>query len=168
MGAFIDAALRGELTEAFEGVLITDFWAAYGSVPARHRQYGIVHLLGELKKVDQAGTSAEWRRFAKHFRRLLRDGLGLRRRLDLNPGLDRYAIVTSTNANYDDWACLTKEQYDAAKADLIETTIRSLEKYLPDVRTKIDHVEASTPRTSSSTLSKWPAPPSAPNSKACK
>ncbi len=30
---------------------------------------------------------------------------------------------------------------------LIESTIRALEKYLPDIRGKLDHVEASTPKT---------------------
>ena len=63
------------------------------------------------------------------------------------PGSDRYAIVSSTNANWDDWAHLTPEEYKRQKAHLIETTITALEKYVPGVRDKIDHVEASTPRT---------------------
>ena len=63
------------------------------------------------------------------------------------PGSDRYAIVSSTNANWDDWADLTPEEYTQAKEHLIETTLTVLEKYLPDIRAKIDHVEASTPRT---------------------
>ncbi len=66
---------------------------------------------------------------------------------DMRPGSDRYAIVSSTNANWDDWANLPEQQYQADKQTLIETTINALEKYIPDVRAKIDHVEASTPRT---------------------
>ena len=66
---------------------------------------------------------------------------------DTRPGSDRYAIVSSTNANWDDWADLTPEEYAQAKEHLIETTLTALEKYLPDIRAKIDHVEASTPRT---------------------
>ncbi|HEY3321533.1 MAG TPA: FAD-dependent oxidoreductase [Planctomycetota bacterium] len=66
---------------------------------------------------------------------------------DLRPGSDRYAIVSSTNANYDDWASLTPEQYEAEKRKLIEETIVGLEKYLPGVRGKIDWTEAATPKT---------------------
>ena len=40
-------------TEAFDGVLITDFWAAYNSVDAADRQKCIPHLLRELEKVDR-------------------------------------------------------------------------------------------------------------------
>ena len=43
-------ALRKFFTEAFEGVLITDFWSAYESVCAADRQYCLVHLLRELEK----------------------------------------------------------------------------------------------------------------------
>ena len=66
---------------------------------------------------------------------------------DTRPGSDRYAIVSSTNANWDDWAHLSEEDYAQQKDHLIETTLCALEKYIPDVRSKIDHVEASTPKT---------------------
>lgn len=65
----------------------------------------------------------------------------------IRPGSHRYTIVASNNANYDDWACLSPEEYQKAKANLIERTICSLEKYLPDVRRKIDYLEAATPKT---------------------
>lgn len=63
------------------------------------------------------------------------------------PGSDRSLIVSSTNANYDDWAHLPEEAYQAGKQDLIETTLDAIEKYVPDIRGKLDHVEASTPKT---------------------
>lgn len=59
----------------------------------------------------------------------------------------RYAIVSSTNANWSDWADLNPHDYEASKLDLIETTIEALEKYIPGVREKIDRAEAATPRT---------------------
>ena len=62
-------------------------------------------------------------------------------------GRPRSLIVSSTNANYADWAGLSKEEYELAKDDLIETTLAALDKYVPGVREKVDHVEASTPRT---------------------
>ncbi len=66
---------------------------------------------------------------------------------DIRPGSDRYAIVSSTNANWDDWAHLSDADYERDKQHLIESTLDALEKYLPGVRDKIDHVEASTPKT---------------------
>jgi phytoene dehydrogenase-like protein len=56
-------------------------------------------------------------------------------------------IVSSTNARYQDWADLSREDYDAAKADLVETTLQAITKYIPDIREKLDHAEASTPLT---------------------
>lgn len=61
--------------------------------------------------------------------------------------IGRYAVVSSTNANWDDWANLSPEAYEREKANLIETTIVALEKYIPDIRGKLDHVEAATPKT---------------------
>ncbi len=67
---------------------------------------------------------------------------------DIRPqGKNRYLIVSSTNANYSDWAKLDKGQYDASKQDLIETTLIALEKYVPNCRERISHVEAATPTT---------------------
>jgi phytoene dehydrogenase-like protein len=63
------------------------------------------------------------------------------------PGSDRSMIVSSTNANYSDWANLNDEEYAASKAELVESTIDALAKYIPDIRNKLAHAEASTPRT---------------------
>jgi phytoene dehydrogenase-like protein len=65
----------------------------------------------------------------------------------IRPGHDRFTIVASNNANYDDWAYLSPGEYRIAKQELIEATLASLEKYLPDVRDKIDYIEAATPKT---------------------
>jgi phytoene dehydrogenase-like protein len=58
-----------------------------------------------------------------------------------------YTIVSSNNAVWQDWQALTEEEYEQEKNALIERTVTHLEKYIPDVREKIDHAEASTPRT---------------------
>ncbi len=64
------------------------------------------------------------------------------------PGVsDRYAIVASTNANYDDWASLSEEEYETAKKEMIEDTLNAVEKYVPGIREKLDWVEAATPKT---------------------
>src|SRR5256712_13832154 len=67
---------------------------------------------------------------------------------DPRPGSDRYSIVCSTNANYEDWMKLSEEDYKRAKETLIRGVVETLEKYLPGVSAKIDHLETSTPRPS--------------------
>lgn len=59
----------------------------------------------------------------------------------------RHAIVSSTNARYEDWGELDEQEYAESKQDLIDTTLDALEKYVPNIRDKVDHVEAATPRT---------------------
>lgn len=59
----------------------------------------------------------------------------------------RHAIVSSTNARYEDWGDLDEQEYAESKQDLIDTTLDALEKYVPNIRDKVDHVEAATPRT---------------------
>jgi transposase len=81
-------ALGRFFTEAFKGTLVSDFWAAYESVAAEDRQYCLVHLLRELEKVDRHNTSPAWQAFAKQLRRLVRDGIRLRKRPDFTP--ERY------------------------------------------------------------------------------
>jgi len=66
---------------------------------------------------------------------------------DIRPGSNHYAIVSSTNANYDDWANLSDEEYQKDKQYLINDTLDALEKYIPGVRDKIDFTEAATPKT---------------------
>lgn len=67
---------------------------------------------------------------------------------DTRPGKKRrHAVVSSTNANWSDWAELSPQDYEASKQDLVETTIEALQQYVPDARAKIDWVEAATPRT---------------------
>jgi phytoene dehydrogenase-like protein len=63
------------------------------------------------------------------------------------PGSDMCSIVASSNANYDDWANLSEEEYRASKEELIQRTLDALEKYVPKIRDKVDHLEAATPKT---------------------
>ena len=68
---------------------------------------------------------------------------------DTRPQLSppRYAVVCSINARWDDWASLDDVAYEAEKRRLCEEAVASLERFIPDVRGKIDHIEAATPRT---------------------
>jgi phytoene dehydrogenase-like protein len=62
-------------------------------------------------------------------------------------GKQRHAIVSSTNANWSDWADLNDQEYQASKKDLIETTLDALEKYVPNCRDKVELIDAATPKT---------------------
>lgn len=59
----------------------------------------------------------------------------------------RHAIVSSTNANWDDWANLNEEEYKEAKEKMIKETIEALKKFIPDIEDKLDFVDAATPLT---------------------
>jgi len=102
-------ALQKFFSEAFAGTLVTDFWRAYESVCVEDRQYCIPHLLRELLKVDEHNHALEWRAFARQLRRLVRDGIRLRKRGDFDPGkydrrikLIHRRLCQLADATYDD------------------------------------------------------------------
>ena len=84
-----NAALQKFFIEAFSGTLVTDFWGAYDSVCCQDNQKCLPHLLRELFKVDQHNFSPEWAAFSKQLKRLVRDGIRLRKRPDFT--IERYA-----------------------------------------------------------------------------
>ncbi len=66
---------------------------------------------------------------------------------DTRPGSDRYTVVVSLNGRHDDWNKLSADDYEKEKQRLIDESLAALEKYIADVRAKIDWMEAATPRT---------------------
>ncbi len=66
---------------------------------------------------------------------------------ETRPGSDRYTIVASLNARYEDWMNLSDAEYESEKQRMIEESLDVLETYIPGIRDKIDHLEAATPRT---------------------
>ena len=103
------AALHQFFTRAFEGTLVSDFWAAYDSVVCDDRQVCLVHLLRELAKVDLTNSSPQWLAFGKQLKRLIKDGLRLRKRSDFTPdkyrsriGLIHRRLVALSEGDYDD------------------------------------------------------------------
>lgn len=82
-------ALQTFFMEAFKGTLVSDFWTAYDNLFVGDRQKCLPHLLRELTKVDEHNDSPQWKAFSKQLKRLIRDGLRLRKRVDFTP--ERYA-----------------------------------------------------------------------------
>ena len=78
-------ALKRFFQDEFNGILVTDFWAAYDAVTCGGRQFCLVHLLRELEKVNQRNASQEWQAFSKKTKRLIKDALRLRAREDFTP-----------------------------------------------------------------------------------
>ncbi len=66
---------------------------------------------------------------------------------ETRPGSDRYTVVCSLNARYEDWNRLAPEDYEREKQRIIDESIACLERFIPGVRAKIDWAEAATPRT---------------------
>src|SRR5262245_57006054 len=70
-------ALDRFFTDEFDGVLVSDFWAAYDAVGRLHQKCW-PHLLRELKEVDEGpAAGGDWADFAKRLRRLYGDAIRL-------------------------------------------------------------------------------------------
>jgi all-trans-retinol 13,14-reductase len=67
----------------------------------------------------------------------------------------RYAVVCSINSRWEDWANLSDEDYAFHKERIIEESIVGLEKFIPDIRSKIDWTEAATPKTINRFTTHW-------------
>lgn len=67
---------------------------------------------------------------------------------EMRPHLPKsYAIVSSSNARFEDWASLNEEDYEKQKAYIVERALSGIEKIIPGIREKIDFVDAATPLT---------------------
>ena len=126
-------ALERFFAEAFDGVLVTDFWPAYNAF-ATERQCCLVHLLRELEKVDQDNHSPAWQAFAKMLRRLVRDGIRLRKRPDFSPETYRSRILRIDRRLME----LARGQYADAEARRLAGRLL---KHADELFTFLDHPE---------------------------
>jgi len=125
-------ALQKFFLEAFDGVLVHDFWSAYDHVLAEEHQCCLAHLLRELEKVDLTNGSAAWKAFAKKLRRLIRDGIRLRKRADFDPV--RYGgLIRRIDLRLMELAEGTYAEADASRL------AKRLGKYADSLFTFLDH-----------------------------
>ena len=125
-------ALAKFFRDQFAGTLVTDFWGAYNSVVCGARQTCLAHLLRDLEHVEQyKHPTAQWPKFAKKLRRLLRDAIRLSERDD--------AAFASR-----------RERLHTRLAELIETPwkdsqarrlVKRLRRHQTDLLTFLDHPE---------------------------
>jgi transposase len=81
-------ALDRFFVEEFDGVLVSDFWAAYDAV-GRTRQKCWPHLLRDLKEVDSGSEGGgDWPVFAKRLRRVYTDAVRLELAREVMPSED--------------------------------------------------------------------------------
>lgn len=67
---------------------------------------------------------------------------------DTRPHLEnKYAIVSSSNARYEDWVNLSEDEYKDRKQHLIDRALEVIERLIPGVTEKIETVDAATPLT---------------------
>ncbi|MGH8684776.1 MAG: IS66 family transposase, partial [Nitrosospira sp.] len=87
-------ALAKFFKDEFAGTLVTDFWGAYNAIVCGARQTCLAHLLRDMEFVEQYKyPSLEWAPFAKKLRRLIGDGIRLRRQND-SQSLDAASYIS--------------------------------------------------------------------------
>jgi transposase len=127
-------ALLQFFTEEFTGTLVSDFWGAYNVVVCALRQTCLVHLLRDLKQVEQYKTPSEhWGAFAKKLRRLVGDAIRLwRKRTDLPP--ETYASRRRCLAGR--LQALIEQPWEDAQARRL---LKRLRRHHHDLFTFLDH-----------------------------
>jgi len=85
-----------------------------------------VHLLRELEKVDERNDSFEWQAFAKKLRRLLRDGIRLRKRPDFAPG----KLISRVERLTKRLATLADQEHRDADARRLTNRLRKYAEYI--------------------------------------
>jgi len=129
-------ALKKLFQEMFQGILVTDFWAAYNSIIGGEHQCCLFHLLNELAKVNQRNVSEEWIAFSKQVKRIVQDALRLRAREDFSP--EKYA--SRIDRLYDRSLKVALTPY--ADPDT-KRLAKRMEKYRDELFTFLTHPEVS-------------------------
>lgn len=118
--------------DLFQGVLVSDFWAAYNKLKTAARQVCFVHLFRELEKVAKSNQSTEWLAFQKKLTRFLRDAL----RLDKNDALsekERTSRLLRLHQRLHDLHCASYQDPDCIRL------ANRLRKYQDDILTFLEH-----------------------------
>lgn len=119
---------------AFDGVLVTDFWAPYKHVLYADRQVCLAHLFRELDATSRKDSSAQWRGFHACLKRLLKDALRLKRTTGGGDNADsrkRYRLELRLDQIIQDWR-------DSSNDD-VRRLVKRLVKYERELLTFLDY-----------------------------
>ena len=130
-------ALQRFFSDEFSGILITDFWGAYNKLKVALRQVCWVHLFREMEKVDKyLDTSDDWPSFAKKLKRIMRDGLRMKKRSDL--GDEKYeSLKARLHVRLDK---MIKREWKNTHARRL---VKRLRRHQNDMFTFLDHEDVS-------------------------
>jgi transposase len=130
-------ALDEFFTEAFDGILITDFWNAYNALQCGGRQACLSHLFRELKKVDEHANTTQWTEFSKRLKRVLHDAIRLvikRDTMDAQQFLRRRVRL--------DTRLITLSETDWNDKDVLRL-VKRLKRYQDTLFTFVDYEQVS-------------------------
>jgi transposase len=103
------------LGEVFRGTLVSDFFAAYNKIEAWSKQKCLVHMFRELKTTSSKNRGAEWKLFAKKFKRLLKDAIRLMENRSALATNDYERLTTKIYERYNSIICETYFDKDTTR-----------------------------------------------------
>lgn len=131
-----EEALNEFFVEYFDGVLITDFYAAYNGVECFASQKCLVHLLRDLKTIElYKDTGDNWDKFKSQLKRLVQDAVRLKtnqRELAPDAFARKRALLFK---RLDELLDITSENREVMRL------VKRLNKYRDHILTFLNHVD---------------------------
>ncbi|MBI4707726.1 MAG: IS66 family transposase [Candidatus Omnitrophica bacterium] len=129
--------IKKVLGKVFGGILICDFFGAYGKIVAWAKQRCIVHLFRELEKVSTKNNSFEWVGFTKKLKRLLKDAMRLSAR---QKEIEPTAYMSKSDRLHQRLAMIYNQKYEDADYNRIANRLK---KHKDELFTFVIHSEVS-------------------------
>lgn len=129
--------IKKVLGKVFGGILICDFFGAYGKIVSWAKQRCIVHLFRELENVLNKNKSFEWALFMKKLKRLLKDAMRLSAK---QKEIESAAYCSKTDRLYQRLEMIYSVRYKDADCNRIAKRLR---KYKNELFTFVEHPEVS-------------------------
>ena len=125
------------LGKVFGGILICDFFGAYGKIIAWAKQRCIAHLFRELEKVAIKNNSCEWVAFMKKLKRLLKDAMRLSAK---QKEIESAVYMSKTDKLHQRLAMIYSQKYKDSDCKRIA---KRLKRHKDELFTFVTHPEVS-------------------------
>ena len=129
--------IKKVLGKVFGGILICDFFSAYGKVVSWAKQRCIVHLFRELEKVSAKNKTPQWLGFTKRLKRLLKDAMRLSAKQE---ELEANTYKSKSDRLHQRLKMIYSQEYEDADCKRIA---KRLKKHKDEIFTFVDHPEVS-------------------------